>query len=116
MSMPSAFRRILASTAICLAASLVLVFGWAGFQLWSAQVHLLGLNGQVCTCELGDIRQDNDGNFHIYMPDAIGQELYVVPDSLRDKAIDAEAYILPWFGRQHTKVNESGYAIVKKTP
>ena len=116
MSMPTIFHKILATTDICLAASLILVFGWAGFQLWSAQVHLLGLNGQVCTCELGDIRQDNDGNYHIYMPDAIGQELYVVPDSLRDKAIDAEAYVLPWFGGQHTKVKESGYAIVKKTP
>ena len=110
------FRRILATTAICLAAGVVLIPSWAGFQLWSAQVHLLGLNGQVCTCELGDIRQDNDGNYHIYMPDAIGQELYVVPDSLRDKAIGAEAYVLPWFGRQHTKVNESGYAIVKNAP
>ena len=114
--MPSAFRRILTTSAICLAASLVLVFGWAGFQLWSAQVHLLGLNGQVCTCELGDIRQDNDGNYHIYMPDAIGQELYVNADSLCDKSLAAEAYVLPWFGRRRTRVNESGYAVVKKLP
>ena len=50
------------------------------------------------------------------IPDAIGQELYVNADSLCDKSLAAEAYVLPWFGRRRTRVNESGYAVVKKTP
>ena len=50
------------------------------------------------------------------IPDAIGQELYVNADSLCDKSLAAEAYVLPWFGRRRTRVNESGYAVVKKLP
>lgn len=57
-----------------------------------------------------------DGAFLLYMPDAIGQELYVNADSLCGKSLAAEAYVLPWFGRRRTRVNESGYAVVKKLP
>jgi hypothetical protein len=47
------------------------------------------------------------------MPGAVGQVLYVVPESLRDNALPAEAYVLPWFGRQRCVVGAEGYADLK---
>ena len=108
--------RILTTTALCLAASVVLTLGWAVVQLCTARVHILGLNGKICPCAWADIRRGADGAFLLYMPDAIGQELYVNADSLCDKSLAAVAYVLPWFGRRRTRVDESGYAVVKKLP
>ena len=115
MTMPT-LPRILTTTALCLAASVVLTLGWAVVQLCTARVHILGLNGKICPCAWADIRRGADGAFLLYMPDAIGQELYVNADSLCDKSLAAVAYVLPWFGRRRTRVNESGYAVVKKLP
>ncbi len=50
------------------------------------------------------------------MPDAVGQELYVILDSINDNALTAETYVLPLFGRLRTVVNADGYATVKRTP
>ena len=47
------------------------------------------------------------------MPEAVGQAIYVVPDSLGCNTLTAEAYVLPWFGRLRAVVNEDGYATVK---
>lgn len=50
------------------------------------------------------------------MPDAVRQELYVIPDSINDNALTAETYVLPLFGRLRTVVNADGYATVKRAP
>lgn len=112
--MKTNFPRILTTTAPCFAESVVLTLGVV--QLCTARVHILGLKGKICPCAWADIRRGAGGDFLLYMPDAIGQELYVNADSLCDKSLAAEAYELPWFGRRRTRVNESGYAVVKKLP
>ena len=106
-------HRILATTALCLATVVFSVFGWAIFQLSAARIHTLGLGGKICPCELADIRQGEDGSYLLYMPEAVGQAIYVVPDSLGCNTLTAEAYVLPWFGRLRSVVNEDGYATVK---
>ena len=113
MIMKNFSHRILATTALCLAAVGFSVFGWAIFQLSAARVHTLGLDGKICPCELADIRQGEDGSYLLYMPEAVGQAIYVVPDSLGCNTLTAEAYVLPWFGRLRAVVNEDGYATVK---
>ena len=50
-------HRILTTKALCLAAVVFSVFGWAIFLLSTARVHTLGLDGKICPCELADIRQ-----------------------------------------------------------
>ena len=110
--MPS-IRRILTTTALCLAAVVFSVIVWAAVQLCSARVHVLGMNGEICPYAFTDIRKGDDGTYHLYMPDAIGQELYVSSDSFGDTSLTAETYVLPWFGRLRTLVNEDGYATVK---
>lgn len=112
----SRLHRILTTTALSLAAVIFLVFAWAVVQLCTARVHVTGADGKICPCELADIRQADDESYQLYMPDAVGQVLYVIPDSLGNNALTAEAYVLPWFGRQRTIVNEDGYATVKKHP
>ena len=110
--MPS-IRRILTTTALCLAAVVFSVIVWAVVQLCSARVHVLGMNGKICPYAFTDIRKGDDGTYHLYMPDAIGQELYVSSDAFGDTSLTAETYVLPWFGRLRTLVNEDGYATVK---
>ncbi len=110
------FRKILTTTALCLAVGVLLTLGWAVVQLCTAQVHILCLNGKICPCELADIRPADDGSYHLYMPQAVGQVLYIVPNSCGDAHLTAEAYVLPWFGRKRTMVNSAGYATVKLHP
>lgn len=92
------------------------VLAWAVFQLCTARVHILGPDGKIYTCELFDICHGDSGTYHIYMPDAVRQELYVIPDSINDNALTAETYVLPLFGRLRTVVNADGYATVKRAP
>ena len=99
---------------ILLASLPLLALSWVGVQLAGAQVHVIGLDGQVCPCELGDIRPGGDGEYRLYLPDAVGQVLYVVPESMPHNALEAEAYVLPWFGRQRCVVNAEGYASVRQ--
>lgn len=98
---------------LLLASLPLLALSWVGVQLISARVHVTGLDGQVCPCELGDIRPCGEGEYRLHMPGAVGQVLYVVPESLRDNALAAEAYVLPWFGRQRCVVGAEGYADLK---
>ena len=112
--MKTNFPRILASTALCLAASVVLTLGCC--SALHSPCSYPGPEWENMPLCMGRYSPGADGDFLLYMPDAIGQELYVNADSLCDKSLAAEAYVLPRFGCRRTRVNESGYAVVKKHP
>lgn len=89
-------------------------FIYTATRLFCTDVHLTGLDGKVCPCEIGELRETAPNQYRIYMPQAAGETLYVDTDSLYDGALSIDAYVLPWFGRTQVKPDDAGYAVISK--
>ena len=93
---------------------LVSAFIYTATRLFCTDIHLTGLDGKVCPCEVGGVQETAPNQFRIYIPKAAGETLYVDTDSLYDGALSIDDYVLPWFGRIEVKPDDAGYAVISE--
>ena len=106
-------RKILRYTLLLTVALPLLALVWAGVQLKTTPLHILGADGRICPCEFSGISRMPDGSYRLGLPDAPGEVIWVASDSLTDEFMYTEAYVLPWFGRTRAEVNAAGEAIIR---
>ena len=91
----------------------LLLLGWCAAQLSATRLHLLGIDGRICPCEFQSVELATDGSWHLHLPQGCGEVIWVNPGELAQGAMEAPAYVLPWFGRIRTRIDHAGKAVIR---
>lgn len=89
-------------------------FIYTATRLFCTDIHLTGIDGKVCPCEIRGVQETSPNQFRIYIPKAAGETIYINTESLFEGALSIDAYVLPWFGRIQVKPDDAGYAVISE--